>query len=279
MIAVVEQSAPAPPPPVDPIERLQTTVSASRLNCWHQCRLKFYFRYVLQIRKPPTPALHVGSVVHEVLKAWNKGRWRKELFQIGQFKTLFDEQWGVLQKDITIDWEDEETAEQEGAWRLLEAYFVATPIKAAEKPEAVEVRVEADLTSHGLPILVGILDLVRAGGWIVDFKTSAKTPNAAQVAHLHGTQLDCYSVLYRDATGKKESALELHHLVKTKVPKVVVTRLGPMEAVRQTRLFRVMESYLEGLSRKDFVPSPGLGCFACEYFSECGAWKGKDHNA
>ena len=29
------------------ISSLQQSVSASRLNCWLQCRLKFYFRYVL----------------------------------------------------------------------------------------------------------------------------------------------------------------------------------------------------------------------------------------
>jgi len=265
----------APPELVNRIEELQKTVSPSRLNCWQQCRLKFFFRYVLQIRKPPSPALHVGSVVHEILKTWNKGRWRKEVFQIEQFKTLFDEQWSELQKDSTIDWEGEEMAEQRGAWYLLQAYFRVTPIKADEKPEAVEARVEADLANHGLPILVGIIDLVRAGGWIVDFKTSAKTPNESQILRMHETQLASYAVLYRESTGKKEAGFELHHLVKTKAPKVVVTPFGPMEPMGQARLFRVMESYLEGLSREDFVPSPGLGCLACEYCAECGAWEGK----
>ena len=37
-------------------------VSASRLNLWTTCRLKFFFRYVLQLAKPPTPALHLGKV-------------------------------------------------------------------------------------------------------------------------------------------------------------------------------------------------------------------------
>jgi putative RecB family exonuclease len=53
---------------------------------------------------------------------------------------------------------------------VLEKYFTDTPIKADEMPEAVEVPVEADLAQHGLPVLIGVLDLVRAGGRIVDFK-------------------------------------------------------------------------------------------------------------
>ena len=61
-------------PRPDPIAELQRTISASRLGCWQQCRLKFYFRYVLRLSKRPTPSLHVGSVVHAVLQAWNLGR-------------------------------------------------------------------------------------------------------------------------------------------------------------------------------------------------------------
>lgn len=34
----------------------------------------------------------------------------------------------------------------------------------------------ADLSKHGLPTLVGVIDLVRSGGRIVDFKLVGKTP-------------------------------------------------------------------------------------------------------
>ena len=61
------------------------------LTCWLQCRLKFYFRYVQQISKPKTPSLHVGSVVHLILQAWNMARWRKQEFQLEKFKKLFED--------------------------------------------------------------------------------------------------------------------------------------------------------------------------------------------
>ncbi len=131
---------------------------------------------------------------------------------------------------------------------------------------------EADLSMHGLPTLVGIIDLVRSGGRIVDFKTSGKTPDVGQVAHLNDTQLSSYGILYRDVTGKKETGLELHHLVKTKNPKLVVTALPPINDVQEHRLYHVMESYVDGLQRNDFVPSPGMQCASCEFFKECRAW-------
>ncbi len=249
---------------------LQKTVSASRLTTWLSCRLKFFFRHVQRIPKPKTPSLHVGSVVHVVLQAWNMARWRRQPFEIARFKKLFDEGWA--DQPGKINWQDEEPAQKNTAWSLLETYFAETPIKANEMPEAVEVPVEADLSRYGLPTLRGVLDLVRAGGRIVDFKTTAKSPSARDVIHQHETQLSCYSVLYREATGHRESARESHHLVKTKVPKLVITSLEPMNETQQVRLFRIMNSYVEGLAREDFVPSPGLQCAGCQFFNECRLW-------
>ncbi len=257
------------------LDELVATVSASRLQCWQQCRLKFYFRYVLAIPKRATAALHVGKVVHTVLQAWNMARWRGQAFDSVLFKTLFDNDWQERQANSGIKWDGEEEEQRDNTWTLLQTYFAETPIGANERPEAVEVPMEADLP-EGLPKLVGIIDLVRSGGRIVDFKTSAQTPDAEKVEHIHETQLSCYSVLYRDATGKKESGIELHHLVKLKTPKVVITPLGPMIEMRQARLFRAIESYLDGLSRRDFVPSPGLHCSCCEYFNECRRWDGRE---
>jgi hypothetical protein len=182
----------------NPVETLQKTVSASRLNCWLTCRLKFFFRYVQQIIKPPTPSLHVGSVVHLVFQAWNMARWRKQTFEIERFKKLFEEGWA--DQPAKINWEEEEPAQKSGTWSLLKVYFAQTPIKANEMPEAVEVPVETDLSKHGLPTLIGVLDLVRAGGRIVDFKTSGKSPSTVDVVHQHEAQLSCYTVLYREAT-------------------------------------------------------------------------------
>jgi putative RecB family exonuclease len=254
----------------NPIEALKQAVSASRLNCWLGCRLRFFFRYVQQIPKPPTPALHVGTVVHAVLQAWNMARWKKQPFRLEQFKGLFDKGW--TEQAEQIDWENEEAAHKDTAWSLLETYFKGTPIQSNEVPEAVEVPLEADLSKHGLPTLIGVLDLVRARGRIVDFKTSGKTPTPDDAIHHHEVQLSCYSVLYRENTGKAETGRELHHLVKTKTPKLVVTQLGPMNQTQRVRLMKMIESYVEGLAREDFVPSAGFQCGRCEFAQECRRW-------
>lgn len=268
MIAAVEQ----PVAGINPIPGLKKSTSASRLNCWLQCRLKFYFRYVLQITKPKTAALHFGSVVHLVLQQWNMARWRRQPFDISKLRQVFDAGW--LDQGSAINWDGEEPDQKNSAWAVLEKYFTDTPIKANEMPEAVEVPVEADLSKHGLPVLRGVLDLVRAGGRIVDFKSTGKTPDNDMALHQNGVQLDCYSVLYRESTNKRETGRELHHLVKTKTPKVVITEAGPMLDYQQNRLFRLMEDYVDGLERGDFVPAPGFGCMGCEFLHDCRRWDG-----
>ena len=76
MIALAPARKPAVP---DPTEHLTSVVSASRLNCFHSCRLKFYFRYVLELVKPSTAALFVGKAVHAALQQWSTARWRGHL--------------------------------------------------------------------------------------------------------------------------------------------------------------------------------------------------------
>ena len=268
-----------PPPPIDHseadrIQELHQTVSASRLNTWQSCRLKFYFRYVLKIKRAQSAAQYVGSMVHLVLQNWNMARWRKQAIQTQIFQQQFELDWRSKQQENPIRWDtDEESESKLESWSLVETYLRDTPIKLDEMPEAVEVAVEADLSHHGLPRLIGIIDLVREGARIVDFKTTGQTPNPEKAGHLNETQLSCYSVLYRETTGTNEKGLELHHLVKLKTPKLVITSLPPMTESQETKLFRIMESYQAGLERKDWIPSPSpMSCSCCEYYNECRRW-------
>jgi CRISPR/Cas system-associated exonuclease Cas4 (RecB family) len=256
---------------IDPVERiLAEPVSASRINLFHSCRLKFYFRYVLKITKPSSPALHVGKTVHAMLQEWSKRRWMGKPADKEDLIIHFNEHWQLSLKDEPVAFgEGEEEAERNKAWALVEMYLRETPIPVDEKPMGVEVSVDADLSEHGLPHIRGIIDLVTASGLIVDFKSSATTPNEELVMHRNELQLTAYGLLYRESTGEVEAGFELHHLVKTKVPKLVVTRHPSISEKQKYKLFQSIESFVDGVQREDWVASPGLQCAACEFFNEC----------
>lgn len=253
------------------IDELLETVSASRLSTWLQCRLKFWFRYVQGLSAPASPALHVGKVVHAVLQAYNLARWRNIPMGDDIVKDVFEAAWNVGEG---VNWNGPVDALKRSSLALVQTYLADPPVPIDEYPEGVECSLQLDLSDKGLPTLVGVLDLVRAGGWIVDYKTSSQSPNADKIAHLHEMQTTGYSLLYREATGKRESGIELHHLVKLKTPKVVITKFEPATDHQVNRLYKQMESYTDGLQRQDFVPSPGLQCSTCEYFSHCRKWCG-----
>lgn len=166
------------------LEALAEEVSASRLGLWSSCRLKFYFKYVVEISRPPTPALHIGKTLHGVLQSWSQARWREDFSFKEKLKDVFAQRWNEEQQDQEIDWDGKEDKEREIAFNLLELYLKETPIPETEKPRGVEVILETDLAVHGLPVLIGVLDLVRANGCIVDFKSTKQTPDPSRVEWL-----------------------------------------------------------------------------------------------
>jgi len=155
MIALVEKPVEKPvangaAPVVEPvpIEKLKQTVSASRLNCWLQCRLKFYFRYVLKITKPKTAALHFGSVVHLVLQQWNLDRWRRQPFEITKIEAGVRDRLagpGHDQLGRRGDGPEEHSVERIG--EILHGHANQSQRNA----EAVEVPVEADWANTDCP--------------------------------------------------------------------------------------------------------------------------------
>ncbi len=251
------------------------SVSASRLGLFHACRLRFFFRHVIGLTRPKAAALHLGATVHQTLRAWNRARWQGKETSFGSMYAAYEEAWIMGQTDepVALECPAEQVGQKQVGWRLLETFFRETNLITAGKPEAVEVQVEADLSSHGLPRLVGVLDLVQDGR-IIDFKTVGQTPTPEKSALLHSVQITAYSLLYRENTGQMETAVELHHLVKLKQPRLVVIDLPPAIESQITRLYRLIESYVRGLERQDFVPSPGLQCATCEFAHECSAWAG-----
>lgn len=268
----------APPKPVDRSEKdaiaeLRHTVSASRLGTFQRCRLQFYFRYVAEIKKPSAPGLYVGKVLHAVLQALNLARWRGVTVSDEDRRVIFDRVFDDSEQGLGIEWAGDRDGQKRIAWATLQAYVNNDPIPADEKPLGVEVALDADLSSRGLPTIIGVIDLVRPNGRLVDYKTTSKTPNKESLAHQHETQTSCYAVLYRASTGTKEAGFDLHHLVKLKTdPKLVVTSIDPMTRAQEMRLYRIIESYGRALDKRDFIPSPGLQCFSCEFYAQCRQW-------
>ena len=83
-------------------DHLTNVVSASRLNTFHTCRLKFNFRYVMELVKPATAALFVGKAVHAALQQWSTARWRGQAHDAESLKAGFMMNWITGQEENEI---------------------------------------------------------------------------------------------------------------------------------------------------------------------------------
>jgi len=249
-------------------------ISPSSLKLYLSCSLKYYFKKVLGLPEPVSPALHLGKSVHAAIQAFWLAKWRggdSDTETISQaFLTAFN---ALLEADEVVYAEGEKEKSLAKGDAVVRAYLESEHAQVDERPVGVEVRLEEHLGPLPSPLL-GYIDLVRPGNVVVDFKTCASTPNAQLEAFQHELQLVAYQLLVEASTGERVTARELVFLVKTKTPKVIVHRIEPADSHAIERFWSVAEAAVEGIYHERWTPQPGMHCAWCPYRRECSQWKG-----
>jgi hypothetical protein len=267
------------PPPKGGVEKY---VSPSRLTLWLKCPLAFKLRYIDGIEFPTSPGLFLGRVVHAGLESWYRHRQLGIPLATAELCRRLDEWWehAGSQEPVAFASTTEEAGCRRQAIELVRTYLHQVP-DHEPTPLAVEKALEAPLIDPvsgenlGIP-LVGVIDLVLPepdGAVITDFKTAARGGELLETAH--EIQLSSYSYLYRRASPRAETALEIRSLIKTKVPRIETHRYPAREERHYRRLFSVIRAYLDDLHAGRFVFRPGLGCSLCEFRdTNCRQWDG-----
>ena len=256
-------------------------VSASRLNTWLSCPLKFKLRYVDGIRTPTTRAMFLGKQVHAGLETYYRHRMLRITLDAGDVAGRMEDGWDafVADEDMTFADTTEEQSLKQQAVDLVTTYLAQVPVDEPT-PQAVEVTMEAPLIDSvtgedlGIPLL-GITDLVidDNGPTIVDFKTASKSSQPAEISH--EIQLTSYSYLFRRLTGEKESGLQIRSLIKTKKPKIEYHTYATRSDQHLARFFSVVREYLDALDSGRFNYRPGWGCAMCDHRNgPCQSWAG-----
>ena len=256
--------------PGNPLEYL----SASRLKAFLGCRLKFYFEKVLGLKAPASPALQVGKAVHAGLQHFNLARWRGGDASPAATMQAYNKAYGELEVQDPVDYEDKD---RQGCIdtgrRVLDAFLGSELARDPRRVLGVEAYLRMERGNLPLP-LVGVVDLVVEGNVPVDYKTAAATPNLEDEEWQHELQMTIYALLVKDATGEDPGPGELVHLVKLKTPKIIKQVLPPATLTQIDRLKALADVYVDGVSREDFHPSPGMSCRWCSYRTQCAAWAG-----
>jgi len=253
-------------------QTLPQHISPTAAKSYLSCSLRFLFERVACIKKPTTPALHLGKAVHAALQSFHLARWRGGDDSPEAIAAAYDLAFQRLERDegpVNFDDDAEREKVRLDGLRVIAAYL-DSPEAMKEKPRAVEVMLKEDIPGLSVP-LTGAMDLVEGNFTPVDFKSAAARPDSANAVFDHEIQLVSYQLLL-ESIGETPPSLDLVFLVKTKTPQVIRISSPPANAHRKSRVTALLETAVEGIASSRHHPQPGMHCSWCQFKNECMAW-------
>jgi DNA helicase II / ATP-dependent DNA helicase PcrA len=230
-------------------------LSASDIETYRTCPLKYKFARVFRIPSEPTLNQRFGILVHQVLERFHQSGGR-----------TLDELLGLLEAGWRrggfggSDQERQLHAKADGALRRYHERFRAEPCEPLWFEKAFTFRMGA----HTLRGRVDRVDRLPDGDYeLIDYKTG-RPRSAAQLRE--DVQLSLYAVGAREAWGLDSSRQAyLYVLDDAKVPL-------PVEDVDRDWITETVFEVADGIKAQGFEPTPSYAaCSVCDYRIACPA--------
>jgi DNA helicase-2/ATP-dependent DNA helicase PcrA len=230
-------------------------LSASDIETYRTCPLKYKFARVFRIPSEPTLNQRFGILVHQVLERYHQSGGR-----------TLDELLGLLEGGWRrggfggSDQERQLHSKADGALRRYHERFRAEPCEPLWFEKAFSFR----LGAHTLRGRVDRVDRLPDGDYeLIDYKTG-RPRSAAQLRE--DVQLSLYAVGAREAWGLESSRQAyLYVLDDAKVPL-------PVEEVDRDWITETVFEVADGILGQGFEPTPSYAaCSICDYRIACPA--------
>lgn len=245
-------------------------LSVSQVKMFQRCPVQWYFRYVEGLKIPPRSALICGSAAHAGLEDIYRSKMLTGEFSESQTLDLTAEY--VEHSDSRegeVEWDTPKAEIKDQAVGLVKAYIkedIPDRIKGGDiqgVEKEIKLTVQTTVNDYQLDMsILGYIDLSLADR-IIDFKTVSRTPSDIDPADKFQTALYCL--------GDEKDKAEVHYLVKTKTPKIVIPENNSDMAVMKrlaTQMFiRTYLSLKTAWQTGNFLPSGVTHPWAC---SMCG---------
>jgi len=239
------------------LEGLHTRLSASAVDTYERCGLRFKLDRDWRIKAQPAAAMQYGAAIHRVLKTYfdsvNLGRPKTDEELIDLFRR------DLIDAKIQEGYQHE-LYEEQGVAQLTDFLAAARSLPSPEvlhTEQSFEIRV-------GATTVVGRIDRIdrRSDGSVavVDYKTGkAKDQEDAD----ESLQLSLYAIAAREKWGYEVGALIFHNLEEN-VP-VITTRTEAQLLAARSRV----EAAAQGIADGRFDARTGIHCNFCAYRSLC----------
>ncbi len=234
-------------------------LSASSIEMYEKCSLRFKLEKEWNLPRDVPAALHYGAAMHRVLHTfYDAQRYERE---IGDDDLLLQFRTDLAAAGIADRYQYELYLRQ-GMEQLRQFFEVA---RSASRPEVLETECRFDM-QVGSAKLTGRVDRMDRTGpdtvAIVDYKTGK--PQSQEDAD-ESLQLSLYALAAREMWGKRADRLILHNL-ETNMPVITTRTDAELEEAR----LRVLKA-ADGIAEGKFAPKVGYQCRFCPYRNLCPA--------
>jgi DNA helicase-2/ATP-dependent DNA helicase PcrA len=244
---------------MEPSANFVTGLSASAIEIYEECPLRFKLEREWNLPRDVSASLHYGAAMHGVLRTFYDAlRYQRE---IGD-DDLLEQFRSALASAGIADRYQYELYLRQGMEQLRQFFDGA---RNAPLPEVLETERRFEL-QVGSAKLAGRVDRIDRTGAetvaIVDYKTGK--PKSQEDAD-ESLQLSLYALAAREAFGKRADRLIFYNLENNTA--VCTTRNdGELEAAK-LRVRKVAE----GIAQGEFSPNPQYHCAFCPYRNLCPA--------
>lgn len=241
----------------------QRPLSATSIDAYDTCPLKYKLMYDWRIPGPASAAMVYGQIVHDVLRDIHQAIIAERPRSEGEVLQQFRERMAEARFD---DEYQRRLFEQQGA-RHLSAYLAS--LAAGPAPAVLHAERTFDMKVDGIRVR-GRMDRVDRSAdhrlRIVDFKTGSAFDQKKADDSL---QLSIYAIAARETLDAEAGELVIHNLEDNS--QVLTRRDGDAMAETRAKIVTVAE----GIAAEHFQAKPGFWCHSCDFRNLCPATEQK----
>jgi DNA helicase II / ATP-dependent DNA helicase PcrA len=238
------------------------SLSASDLDLYLTCPLKYKFARVFGIPQEPTINQRFGILIHNVLERFHKEAGAGEEDGLERLMDLFEAGW----RRTGFGSSDDELQFRDRAREAMRLYWERER-EAEGEPVWLERKFDMRIGEHHVRGRVDRVDRLPGGGYeLIDYKTGERKSEADLESDL---QLALYRVAAREAWGLEAGTGSYYYVLDAEK---VAAPVGPGDA---ERVERTVMQVGEGVLGQDFEPRPSpTVCGWCDYRLVCPAAEG-----
>jgi CRISPR/Cas system-associated exonuclease Cas4 (RecB family) len=252
-------------------------LSASQINLYIQCGLKYRFQYVDRAPRPfKSSGLVFGSAIHSTIEWFHKQRKMGKQVSLEKLYKILESDWFCQRVEDEVRYREGEEEKKLilTAKEILGLYFNSPLDGVVDAEFPFRVPLVHHRSGKSLEVgLEGFIDLIEEGDIVTEFKTSARSMDPQNTGDI--LQLTIYSYAYKTLFGKEPKLLRVVNFVKTRTPKMVILETG-REMKDYERLYYLAQEVLRGIRSGIFFPRQSFMCKDCEYEILCQQWEGNE---